>query len=230
MKTALSIFLFFSFSYSSFAQTQWKNLAPLPCDTWGKPQWSSYEPYPNAYGNEISKEVFLSFDQNYNISFISPDINYTTYINNIQIIRWQIKNTAYTYDVKILNMYDEVIYQVKAEQCGLIIFPDSLLEEDVPYVRMSIAVSNSEERIPPISFGTKAVEDISRKAILNQLKNCPTIDCKIDLLVRQNKIWDAMSVLELERMRDPDNLALYSLYWDLARKARVNWAYKSYER
>jgi hypothetical protein len=231
MKQIFSIFIFLLLAYSSSAQNHVKDIAPLKCDTWGKPQWSSYHPVAAQNSLEISQQEFLTFDQEYDVSFISPQVDYVSYVNNIQIIRWQIRNTEKKYKVRITNVYDEIIYEAPTEQCGLIIFPDSLYDEEARYISLKVIPADDERPVfNRTSFSIKPLEEVSRKAILDELKACPTIDCKVNMLVKQNRLWDAMSVLELEKMKDPDNLALYSLYWDLARKARLEWAQLSRER
>lgn len=228
MKKPLFIFVIFILCYSASAQNQWKYIAPLKCDTWGKPQWTPYDPVLFGQGDSIPEEEYLSFDQDDRISFISPHIK-DTYVNNVQIIRWQINKPEDTYDISISND-GEIIYRAPAEQCGVILFPDSLFgESEHKYLSLSLIPSNDQPyTFNRPSFFIQPVKEVLRKAILNELKSCPTIDCKINLLIQQNRLWDAMSVLELEKMRDPDNLALYSVYWDVARKARIGWLQHSF--
>jgi len=226
--------------YSSSAQVKWIN--PLPCDSWNKGNFLSFEvmkrstPEPQQNGKYMqvyspSQSSYHNYTNNKKVYSWNPYSN--DYINNIQVIRWTIQDDKSLYKFVVSNIYDEIIYEVASDKsCGLIIFPDSIID----YGTLHIEIKPKDPEYFPLigNFARRLLiskmDDPQRLSILKEIQSCTTLECKIEILKSYDKTLDILSLLELEKMRDPLNPIIDKLYWELVSRMCYDNSSKSEER
>jgi len=239
----LFIFLFIPITFSTFAQV--KSISPLSCSTWGPDQFLDfetvqraapprpYERYPAVYTPGAS--TYESFGKNRGVYAWHPDNVPYHYINNVQVLRWNICDNQ-TYRIFITDMFDSILYSAPTtNSCGLIIFPDSLTAF---HKRFFIRILPSDKKtlggdLRVINFSSIELiprEEEERLAVLNQLKSCNNLECKIKILKEQKATLDILSLLELEKLKDPTNKNIDKLYWEIVSQIRYEYSGISWER
>lgn len=228
------------------ATAQVKAFAPLPCSTWGPDQYLSYEEVqriaaPDPLGKYMavtstsSAARYETFGKDRNVYSWLPDTDHYSYINNVQVIRWNIvdKETVFKFIVK--NIFDDELYSVSSENsCGVIIFPDSIqTQNNIVFIAIKPQDIDFSDQLKVINFSHVELhprKKEERLAILDQIKACSTLECKIEKLKAYNAILDMLSLLELEKMKDRQNKTIDKLYWEIVSQIRYKYSYRSWER
>ena len=230
----LAPFILFA-TLTSFAQV--KMIAPLPCNTWGNDQFLSYEEIDGMMPKqkEPGKHKYMSYnyqsEDNYN-SYPSKNKIYSwnldrgyEYINNIQVIRWIIQENTSFYKISVLNIYDELLYEIENDNtCGIIIFPDSVsTNSEKQVIIIEIKPRSSDNKLLMNNFSKIFIEPSPQKlSILKEIQGCTTLECKIEVFKLYKKNLDILSLLELEKMRDPQNKQIDKLYWKFISEIMYN--------
>ena len=217
-----------------YAQYNW--ITQLPCDTWGDGESkfsfeSVYQENKYKYSTPgVTSENYISYDSDWSTSFWTPHTE-MQYVNNVQIIRWDIKDYSIKYRLSISNLMDVEIYNEEINTCAVLINLDSIRGD---FFGIKLKPIN-ETKYPPqwISkrhdFSMYALANEKRSKVLEALNGCTTLNCKVDLLVKEQLFLDAMSLLEVEKMKSSSD-EIDSMYWKVASMVRLSWLYLSMER
>jgi len=236
-------FLFIGFTFYQ-ASAQVKAFAPLSCYTWGVDQFLDFEtvqrlgPFQPPYtaGRPYNATSYQSFGEDREVySWLADDQRYQ-YINNVQVIRWNINDRDTRYKITVSDMFDEEFYSLSTENsCGIIIFPDSIeAQKDVVFVKIRTEDQrNMRAGINVINFGHVELhpkDKAKRLSILQELQSCTSLECKIEKLKAHNALLDILSLLELEKMKDRQNKDIDKLHWEIVSQIRYEFSVRSWER
>jgi hypothetical protein len=194
-----------------------KFIQPLPCGTWGEQNWTIYtakdlerKTYPGA----VDLDSYYNFQPSNEVSFLTRDQDY---INNVQCIRWTLDETEEPFKITVSENGKRVIlYEAETKGCGLIFFPDSLMKS--PYSELQVIVEGGG--LPTKYFYFAPLFKMKRQSYLSDLKKCGEIKCQVGTLIREQKYREALSLLEIEKLRDPENPELETIYWRTASRIR----------
>lgn len=245
----MKFFLFFilaAFALNdAFAQVQ--PFAPLSCFTWGPDQYLNFETtqhnavpevqgkYKTADSDPPTVSQYEAFGKDRAVYSWLPDDQQYAYINNVQVIRWNIQDDK-PYTIYIMNIFDETLYSVSTENsCGVILFPDSIeTMKNMLVVKIKYADQQDiRAGLRVINFSQVVLlprKQEERFSILKELQACNSLECKIEKLKSYKATADILSLLELEKMKDPKNKAVDKLYWEFVSQRRYDFAHRSWER
>jgi hypothetical protein len=243
---SLFIFLLIGFtSYHAFAQV--KAFSPLSCFTWGPDQFLDFETVqrnalpdllgPYNYTLNPSPSSYESFGKNRGVYSWLPDTDRFQYINNVQVIRWNFVDTQTPYEITVKNIFDEALYSTSTENsCGVIIFPDSINTIDniiLIHIKANTDQYERGDQLKMINFShveLRPRNKAERLATLKELQSCSSIACKIEKLKADHATLDILSLLELEKMKDPKNKDIDKLYWEIVSQIRYEFSNRAWER
>ncbi len=134
MRTIIFQLAFLLLSFMAQAQ---KFIQPLPCGTWGEPNWTIYSAKDlerKTYPGAVNLDNYYNFQPSNEVSFLTQDQDY---INNVQCIRWTLEEVEEPFKITVSENGKRVIlYEAETKGCGLIFFPDSLLKS--PYSELQV--------------------------------------------------------------------------------------------
>jgi hypothetical protein len=215
MRSIIFHFVFLLLGYTAQAQ---KFIQPLPCGTWGEQNWSIYtvkdlerKTYPGA----VNLDNYYNYEPSNEVDFLVN--NESGYINNVQCIRWTLEETEEPFKVTVSENGKRIIlYEAETKGCGLIFFPDSLLKSRYSELQFVIEGGGLATKY----FYFTPLYQMKRNSYLSDMKTCGEIKCQVGTLIREQKYREALSLLEIEKLRDPNNPELETIYWRTASRIR----------
>lgn len=215
MRTIIFQLLFLMLGYTVQAQ---KFIQPLPCGTWGEQNWTIYSAKDlerKTYPGAVNLESYYNYEPSNEVDFLVT--TETGYINNVQCLRWALDKTEEPFKVTVSENGKRIIlYEAETKGCGLIFFPDSLLKSR--YAELQIVVEGGD--MPTKYFYYSSLAMMKRKTYISELQDCAEIKCQVGTLIREQKYREALSLLEIEKLRDPYNTELETIYWRTASRIR----------
>ncbi|MDB5272263.1 MAG: hypothetical protein JWO58_630 [Chitinophagaceae bacterium] len=218
MKTFLFFGLFFLLHVS--LQAQGITIQQLPCGVWGQENWTAYTE------EDLRSQLFPAPTniQDYYLNPVHNDIlslsndSDAGYINNIQCIRWALEAVDTPYKVTISENGKRIIlYDAVTTGCGLILFPDSLLHSRFSTLQVVL----ERQGHPTSYFSWVAMLKGQRNKWMNNLHNCGDIYQQVDLLLRYQKYREALSMLEIEKLRRGNDPVFDKLYWKTLSRIKI---------
>ncbi|MDB5257555.1 MAG: hypothetical protein JWM14_2250 [Chitinophagaceae bacterium] len=193
-------------------------IQPLACGVWGKENWSTYtetDLQRKSYPGPVDLEQYNRYKPSNDVSFLAED--QYGYINNLQCIRWSLEQDAVPYKVTVKENGKRVILsQAVTTGCGLILFPDSLMK----FKTSTLEVTVEQEGYYPMHYSFKAIHKKERSELMDQLLTCADIHSQVGILLKNEKYREALSLLEIEKLRNPGDPDLDNLYWRTASRIR----------
>ncbi len=211
-------------------------ITQLPCGTWGVNSFGTIEEVYNAKEYKYThvgytNDNYKSFDAEWPISFWTPNEN-SSYLYNIQFIPWEIKDHSIKYHLTIQNIYDVVIYDEPINTCAVALNL-AFLKEEV----FSIKIEPLNQNTPSpywIAYRQKCMllplEVNKKKYVVTKLNECSSLACKIEVLVKENLLLDALSLLEVEKINNKNDPNIDRMYWKVASIVRLSSLQLSMER
>jgi hypothetical protein len=214
MRNSIFLFAFLLFAYAAKAQSF---LKPLACGTWGEQNWKIYsieDLERKTMIGVVDIDSYTNFIPSNEVSFITQD---QRYINNVQCIRWTFEETEEPFKITVSENGKRIIlYEAETKGCGLLFFPDSLLKTSSSELQVIVEGGGLETKY----FYFTPEPKMNRKYYLSELKKCDEIKCQVGTLIREEKFREALCLLEIEKLRDPQNPELETLYWRTASRIR----------
>jgi len=204
--------------FSCMVKAQNFTIQPLACGVWGKENWSTYTEIDlqrKSYPGPVDLERYNKYLPSNDVSFLAED--QYGYVNNLQCVRWSLEQDAIPYKVTVKENGKRVILsQVETTGCGLMLFPDSLMK----YKGATLDITVEQEGYYPMYYSYKAIHKKERNELMDQMLACGEIRCQVGTLLKNEKYREALSLLEIEKLRNPYDTDLDNLYWRTASRIR----------
>jgi len=193
-------------------------IQPLACGVWGKEKWATYTEMDlqrKIYPGPVDLEVYNRYQPSNDVSFLAED--QFGYINNLQCVRWGLEKENIPFKVTVKENGKKIILsEAVTTGCGLLFFPDSLMT----YKNSTLEITVEQEGYYPMNYSYKAIQKKERHAYMKELQACADIRCQVGTLLKQEKYREALSLIEIEKLRNPNDPDLESLYWRTASRIR----------
>lgn len=193
-------------------------IQPLPCGVWGKENWATYTEMDlqrKTYPGPVDLEIYNRYKPSNDVSFLAEDQE--GYINNLQCVRWGLEKENIPFKVTVKeNGKTIILSEAITTSCGLVFFPDSLMK----YKSSTLDITVEQEGYYPMNYSYKAIQKKERNEYMNALKTCADINCQVGTLLKHEKYREALSLVEIEKLKNPNNPDLESLYWRTASRIR----------
>lgn len=216
MRTIIFQLAFLVLTFTAKAQKY--SIQPLPCGVWGKENWTEFtEEDLEELPRYVNLEHYDAYEGSNEILFLTQDEG-GGYINNLQCIRWSLQESEEPFKVTVSENGERIIlYEAETKGCGLILFPDSLIRSI--YSTLEVVVERENRIAMQFSFSPDFKS--KRKEVLAEMHTCAEIKCQVGTLIQNRRYREALSLMEIERMKNPLDTELKNIYWRAASKIRL---------